>query len=100
VFRFPAIFPGRTVVTRAFATVDFLGGEVIVSQRPAVGRELPRVNYQIVNAITGRPATNSVTLVGTRVETLRFIVPAGLYRLRIRNIGASAVSVSGTVITF
>ncbi|MBB6733864.1 hypothetical protein [Cohnella zeiphila] len=101
VFRFPVIFPGRTVVTGAFRTFDFLGGEVVVSQRPAAGsREIPRVNYQIVNAVTGLPVTNSVTLVGTRIEVLRFIVPAGTFRLRIRNIGLGAVTVSGTIITF
>lgn len=101
-FQFPRIVPGQSVVTGAFTTIGAITtGEVIVSQRPATGSiATPRVRYQIVNAVTGLPVTNSLTLVGTRTAVLRFIVPAGTFRLRITNDGTGAVNVSGVILVF
>ncbi|MBB6671870.1 hypothetical protein [Cohnella nanjingensis] len=102
VFRFPRIVPGQSVTTNAFTAIGAVTtGEVIVSQSPAAGSiATPRVRYQIVNAVTGRPVTNSITLVGTRTAVLRFVVPAGTFRLRITNVGTGAVAVNGVIIVF
>lgn len=102
VFRFPRIVPGQSVTTNAFRAFGALTtGEVDVSQSRAIGSiATPRVRYQIVNAVTGRPVTNAITLVGTRTAVLRFVVPAGTFRLRITNVGTGAVAVSGVIFVF
>jgi hypothetical protein len=101
-FRFIRIVPGQSVVTRAFRGRNVINtGEVIVSQRPATGSiAIPRVRYQIVNAVTGAPVTNSVTVVGTRIVVLPFVIPAGTFRLRITNVGAGPVNVEGVILVF
>lgn len=102
VFRFPRIAPGESVVTESFRLRNIVNtGEVIVSQRPASSSTAtPVVRYQIVDAATGRPITNSVTVTGTRTAVLPFIVPAGTDRLQIRNVGAGSVTVQGVILVF
>ncbi len=99
-FRFPS-FRG-TVETDAFQVRNLVNrGEIIVSQNRGAGSiTTPIVRYQIVNAATGRPVTNSVTVTGVRTARLFFTVPAGTFRLRITNVGAGAASVQGVILVF
>jgi len=99
VFRFNRVNPGRSVLTGTFRARGIVNtGEVVVSQRPAAGSTAtPVVRYQIVNAATGLPVTNRLTVTGTRVAVLRFVLPPGNFRLRITNAGAGPVAVSGAV---
>jgi hypothetical protein len=101
-FLFPNIFPGTSVVTRSFRVTQLVNtGEVIVSQRRAAGSSTtPIVRYQFVNAVTGLPVTNSVTVTGTRIIVLPFILPPGTFRLRITNVGTGVVRVEGVILVF
>lgn len=99
-FTFP--FFNGTVFTGTFQVRNLVNrGEIIVSQRRGAGSITPPVvRYQIVNAVTGIPVTNSVTLTGTLTVALSFHIPAGTYKLRITNIGAGAASVQGVIVVF
>lgn len=101
-FLFPTIFPGVSVVTRAFQVTRLVNtGEVIVSQSRAGGSTAnPVVRYQFVNAVTGMPVTNSVTVTGTRIVILPFTLPAGTFRLKITNVGTGKVRVEGVILVF
>jgi hypothetical protein len=101
-FFFPNIFPGTSVVTRSFQVNQLINtGEVIVSQRRSAGSiATPVVRYQFVNAETGLPVTNSVTVTGTRIVVLPFTLPSGTFRLRITNIGTGNVQVEGVILVF
>jgi hypothetical protein len=101
-FLFPNISPGASVTTRSFKVTRALNtGEVIVSQSRAAGSTTtPVVRYQFINAVTGLPATNSITVTGTRIAILPFVLPAGTFRLRITNVGTGAVRVEGVIIVF
>ncbi|WP_276356101.1 hypothetical protein [Cohnella caldifontis] len=91
-----------TVLTASFQVRRAINrGEVVVSQSRGVGTTAtPVIRYQFVNAVTGLPATNSVTVTGVRTVTLPFILPAGTFRLRITNIGAGAATVRGAILVF
>lgn len=97
-FVFP-FFTG-TVVTDAFRVRNRVNkGEIIVSQRRGAGSTTtPVIRYQIVDAVTGRPVTNSVTVTGVVTVRLHFVVPAGTFRLRITNVGAQAAAVQGVIV--
>ncbi|WP_040951482.1 hypothetical protein [Gorillibacterium massiliense] len=100
-FLFVSIFPGTSVVTRSFRVIRLVNrGEVIVSQRRATGTATPIVRFQFINAVTGVPVTNSVTVTGTRTVVLPFVLPSGTFRLRVTNIGASNVRVEGVILVF
>jgi hypothetical protein len=101
-FFFPNIFPGTSVITRSFRVTQLINtGEVIVSQLRAAGSTTtPVVRYQFINAVTGLPATNSITVTGTRIAILPFILPAGTFRLRITNVGTGRVRVDGVIFVF
>ncbi|WP_058302276.1 hypothetical protein [Gorillibacterium timonense] len=101
-FLFVTIFPGTSVVTRSFRLTRLVNtGEVIVSQSRAAGSTAtPVVRYQFVNAVTGLPVTNSITVTGTRIVVLPFVLPAGSFRLRISNIGTGGVRVEGVILVF
>lgn len=99
-FNFP--FFNGTVETNSFRVRNRVNrGEIIVSQRRGAGSiTTPIVRYQIVDAATGRPVTNSVTVTGVRTVRLFFTVPAGTFRLRITNVGKGAASVQGVILIF
>jgi len=101
-FLFPNISPGTSVVTRSFRVNQLINpGEVIVSQSRAAGSSTsPIVRYQFVNAATGLPVTNSVTVTGTRIVVLPFTLPSGTFRLRITNVGTGNVRVEGVILVF
>ncbi|WP_438434277.1 hypothetical protein [Gorillibacterium sp. sgz500922] len=101
-FLFPTIFPGTSVVTRSFRVTQLVNnGEVIVSQSRATGSTAtPVVRYQLVNAGTGLPVTNSITVTGTRIVVLPFVLPPGTFRLRIANSGTGGVRVEGVILVF
>ncbi|UUZ85039.1 hypothetical protein LJK88_16490 [Paenibacillus sp. P26] len=101
-FLFPNIFPGTSVTTRSFQVTGLVNtGEVIVSQRRAAGiTATPVVRYQFVNAVTGIPVTNSITVTGTRTVILPFSLPAGTFRLRVTNVGTGGVRVEGVILVF
>ncbi|WP_156389902.1 MULTISPECIES: hypothetical protein [unclassified Paenibacillus] len=64
-------------------------------------RKYPNIRIDwIVNAVTGTPVTNSVTLTGTLTVALSFRLPASRYKLRITNVGAGAASVQGVIVVF
>ncbi|TCP53399.1 hypothetical protein EV586_106148 [Tumebacillus sp. BK434] len=99
-FRFNRIGAGFFVVTRPVRLRNIINnGEVIVSQRSLSAAQAV-VRYQFVNATTGVPVSNSVTVRGNRTVVLPFLLPAGTVRLRISNIGAGAVALHGVVIVF
>lgn len=99
-FRFP--FFNGTVETGAFRVRQRVNrGEIIVSQSRGAGSiTTPIVRYQIVDAATGRPVTNSVTVTGVRTVRLFFTLPPGTFRLRITNVGAGPAAVQGVILVF
>lgn len=102
VFRFNRINVGQTVVSRPVTLRNIVNnGEVIVSQRSTSGSIAnPVVRYQFVNATTGRPVSNPVTVSGNRTVVLPFSLPAGTDRLRITNVGSGPVAVEGAILVF
>ncbi|KEO83899.1 hypothetical protein [Tumebacillus flagellatus] len=97
VFNF-TIPKGQSRSTRSFQLRNVINrGEVIVSQSAAGGA---LVRYQFVNATTGAPVSNAVTVSGNRTVVLPFSLPAGNDRLRITNIGSTTATVEGAVIIF
>ncbi|MEB3100579.1 hypothetical protein [Ferviditalea candida] len=102
VFSFTRISPNTFVYTTSFTVARlFNTGEVIVSQRPATGSTaIPTVRYQFVNAITNVPVTNFVTVSGTRISVLRFVLPPGTFKLKITNVGSGPVEVEGVILVF
>lgn len=101
-FLFPNILGGTSVTTRSFRVTRIVNtGELIVSQRRAAGStSTPVVRYQFVNAVTGVPVSNSVTVTGSRLVILPFTLPAGTFRLRITNVGTGGVRVEGVILVF
>ncbi|MGO4274393.1 hypothetical protein AB4Z22_31930, partial [Paenibacillus sp. TAF58] len=77
------MFNGTVFTTGTFRVWNLVNrGEIIVTQRRGAGSiTTPVVRYQIVNAITGNPVTNSVTVTGTLTVALTFRIPAGTYKL-------------------
>lgn len=100
-FRFPRINAGASVSTQAFTLRNLINlGEVIVTQRALTAGRTAVVRYQFVNAATGRPVSNAVTVTGNRTVVLPFTLPPGTDRLRITNVGSAPVSVEGTILHF
>ncbi|WNQ13923.1 hypothetical protein MJA45_13170 [Paenibacillus aurantius] len=101
-FRFLNILPGTSRLTRSLQLTRVTNrGEVIAFQRRAVGATgTTVVRYQFVNAATGVPVSNSVTVSGNRVVVLPFVLPAGTVKLRITNVGTATVQVEGVILVF
>lgn len=101
-FQFPRIAVNQMVSTQAIRLNNVANtGEVIVAQRPASGSTAaPRIRYQFVDATTGRPVSNAVTVSGTRIVVLPFTLARGTVRLQITNTGTGPANVSGAILVF
>lgn len=102
VFRFSRIRPNAVVFSRSLTVRRLVNiGEVIVSQRPFTGSiAAPSIRYQFVNAVTGVPITNFVTVTGTRTAILPFRIPPGTVKLKITNVGSGSAAVQGVILVF
>lgn len=102
VFRFTRINVGQSVLSRSVTLRNVVNnGEVIVAQRSTGGSIAnPVVRYQFVNATTGAPVSNPLTVSGNRTVVLPFSLPARTVRLRITNVGSGPVAVEGAIVVF